>query len=95
MRDMDISEEAYKNGYEKGYNEGFAGGREKILTKVAGYAEERARQIPVHKDDFSWGMKRAFEEVAFLMKRTLNGVNNGEEGTAAKEVQADVSANKE
>lgn len=88
MKSMDISEYSYKNGYEKG----FADGREKVLTKVAAYAEERAKQIPVHKDDFSWGMKRAFEEVALLMHRTLKGDNDGENKTTneTEDVQADV-----
>ena len=92
MRDLDLSEYSYKNGYEKGYNEGYADGREKVLAKVAGYAEERARQIPTHNDDFSWGMKRAFEEVALLMHRTLKGENNGENKTTneTEDVQADV-----
>ena len=88
MRDLDLSEYSYKNGYDAGYTEG----RKKVLTKVAEYAENRASEIPVHKDDFTWGMKRAFEEIALLMKRTLKGVNNGKNKTTneTEDVQADV-----
>ena len=88
MRDLDLSEYSYKNGYDKG----FADGRERVLTKVAAYAVERATQIPVHKDDFSWGMKRAFEEVSLLMWRILKGENDGENKTTneTEDVQADV-----
>ena len=59
MREMDISEYSYKNGYEKGK----ADMKEELTDDLIAWVSSKIVEYKDRRDDFTYGERKAYREV--------------------------------